>query len=244
MKYFSIALVLCFLYFFSTLKAQTSLNNIAVLNPDPHGILELAGLSGVAKLIVDGEGIEIKDSLQLPAGRHKIKLIAVSGYEGKTINTTIHAGKKTTINASLEKKTSGKALLKSIIVPGLGQAYQEKHTRGWLYPALFVTGVAGSFAILNSYNTAVDDYNSIRDQYAAAYSNDKINSLREEMYKAYDRVESKENIRDLVFITTGIVWLVNAFDTILLPPKFKKNISISIKSTPNKIVLCHSFPLR
>jgi hypothetical protein len=188
-----------------------------------RGVLSISGLSSNSKISIDGYDVRLEDNTaRLPIGRHSV-VISQSGYEKKAQAIRIQSGKKVTISGSLNRKTTGKALFRSLFIPGLGQAYQEKNTRKWIYPVVFLGTAAASYAMLNTYNTAVDDYNSIKEQYETAFSINDINSYREEMYSAYDDVETKEQTRNVMFMAVGAVWLWNVLDALILPPGYKIN---------------------
>ena len=125
---------------------------------------------------------------------------------------------------------------RSILLPGWGQAYQEKSVQTWLYPILVAGGIGGSYLMVNNYNTAVDDYNKTRDEYLAAFSDEDINRTRAAMDKAYDDVESKESTRNIMFIATGAIWLWNVLDTMILPTGYKNNVKLSANSYKNKVL--------
>ena len=200
------------------------------------GHLILSDLTSGSSVLIDGRKTEPGASeFKVPIGVHTVE-IENSGYDSKTLNYIAQENQSKTFNGTLSRKTNGNALWRSILLPGWGQAYQEKSVQSWLYPILVVGGLGGSYLMINNYNTAVDDYNKAREEYLTAFSEADINTTREAMDKAYDDVESSESTRNIMFIATGAIWLWNVLDTMILPPSYKSNIKLSAKSEKNKVL--------
>ncbi|MFC2088079.1 DUF5683 domain-containing protein, partial [Calditrichota bacterium] len=170
-----------------------------------------------------------------PIGVHTVEILK-SGYEEKIFNYISHENESQSFDAILVRKSNTNALWRSLILPGWGQHYQEKSTQTWLYPILFVGSAVGSYLMIDSYNTAVKNYDEARVIYHAAYNESDINSSWAAMEKAYDEVESKESTRNIMFIATGAIWLWNVLDTIILPPGYKNKMTLSATSVDNKIL--------
>jgi hypothetical protein len=178
--------------------------------------------------------------IYLSVGEHQIRVVR-SGYESKTSTLKVKAKDTNYYYAGLKRKTKSGAFLRSFIVPGLGQSYQEKNIRKWLYPALFVGTAAASYAMLNTYNTSVDDYNGIKEQYETAFSINDINTYKEQMYSAYDDVESNEQARNIMFAAVGAIWLWNVVDALILPPEFRSNLKLTGNSMHQQLQFGMSF---
>jgi len=196
-----------------------------------RGLVELLGLTPGASVFIDGKKTNgnVK-RFKLPVGEHTI-LLKRSGYKTSKSSVIIKPDKTETLNAALQPKGRGAAVLRSLFIPGLGQAYQEKSARTVIYPLIFAGAAAGSYFIgVKGYDKAVDDYNMAREQYKKAFNPGDINSLREEMHQAYDNIGSKETTRNALFAATAAIWLWNVIDAMILPPGYKTDLSLSAKS--------------
>ncbi len=200
------------------------------------GHLILNNLTPGSEVFIDGRKTDQgANEFKVPIGVHNVE-IERSGYESKTYNYISQENKSKSVNGILSRKTNGNALWRSILLPGWGQAYQEKSVQTWLYPILVAGGMGGSYLMVNNYNTAVDDYDKARELYLEAFSDEDINRTRTTMDKAYDDVESAENTRNIMFIATGAIWLWNVLDTVILPPGYKNKMALSARSEDNKIL--------
>lgn len=209
------------------------------------GLARLSAVPAGAHIFVDGRKQTGEQSeFRLPVGRHEIK-IKRSGYLGRSFAVDIKADRTATINGALRRKTRGTALLRSLFIPGLGQAYQEKGGRAIVYPLLFAGAAAGSYFIgVKGHEKAVDDYNAARQAYLTAFDPADINSSRETMHRAYDDVSSAENTRNALFIAAGAIWLWNVIDAAILPPGYEKHLHLSAAGSSAGIGMQVSFGLR
>ena len=197
-----------------------------------RGTVVLRGVPPKVQVFIDGKKYsDGQREFKLTIGNHEIN-VKRSGYEARHMIVFVEPNKTLTVDGALNPKTRGGAVLRSLMIPGLGQAYQEKTGRAVLYPLLFVGAAASSYFVgVKGYNQAVDDYNAAREAYLSAFALDQINARREEMYQAYDEVVKKENVRNALFITTGAIWLWNVIDVLILPPGYDKHMRLS--AAPN-----------
>ncbi len=200
------------------------------------GQLLLSDLTPGSVVSIDGRKTEPGvNEFSIPIGIHLIQ-IEKSGYEGKTYNYISQQDQSKSFDGVLSRKSNISALWRSVIFPGWGQSYQEKSIQSWLYPVLVAGGLIGSYLAVNNYNEAVDDYDIDRKFYLRAFSEEDIKRTRAAMDKSFDEVESKESTRDILFITTGAIWLWNILDTVILTPEYKNKMSLSTKSGDNKFL--------
>lgn len=113
------------------------------------------------------------------------------------------------------RKSTGKALLYSLIRPGRGQYYQGKSMRGLFFSTISV--LAGYIALdqNNQYKKKVDDYDICLEEY---YSARTINERREYMRTASilrEDVEDARKNRNLSLYILAGIWGVNVLDTLL-----------------------------
>ena len=177
-----------------------------------------------------------KKEIILPTGDYSFEIYK-PGFESKNFDIIVEYNKTNNLNVGLQEKTKGKAFTRSLFLPGWGQAYQGKTTRAWLYPVVFAGSGLGAIYFTLQYNTAVTDYNEIRDQYLSAVEEDEIDRLRGEMDVKYDEVNSLETTRNIFYMTTAAVWLWNVLDTVILPPAWGTQTRISAKSVNDGVMV-------
>lgn len=176
------------------------------------------------------------NKIMLPAGWHTIK-ISNPGFESKKIKVKLDANESKTVDLSLLPKTKNKAVLFSAVLPGLGQYYQEKYIRSWVYGLSFLSAIGGSITYTLQYNKAVNDYNDVRQLYEDAIDDEEIEKLRNEMNALYDDVNSYETTRNIFYGITAAVWLWNMIDVYYLAPAWKQKMNISYIMDRDKILL-------
>lgn len=191
------------------------------------GKLKFSGDYNDTELSLGGNAIKIsKSEYDLPVGNYSFN-ISRPGFNSREFTINILKNKTTGYNVNLDPKTKSAAFLRSMVLPGWGQAYQDKTTRSWVYSVLFVGSGAGAIGFTLKYNQAVNDYNDIHDKYLAAVEDNEINSLRNDLQDAYDTVESTENIRNIFYASTALIWVWNLIDVLVLPPSWAKSVHIS-----------------
>ncbi len=139
---------------------------------------------------------------------------------------------------SVSPKTTKGAVLRSALVPGLGQHYSGCNKRSIIYPALEILMIGGIVWANSQYNTSIDDYDVIKIDYLNSVSDNQINSNRDLMLSTYDDIESYENQRNYFIIAAVGVWIVNILDAAFFEPKLESNNSMgNVKNSEPKICL-------
>ena len=191
------------------------------------GKLKFSGDYNNAKLSFGKRTIQInKSEYDLPIGSYSFKILK-PGYLNKKFSVNIQNNKITNYNVFLIPKTKNAAILRSGLVPGWGQSYQDKKTRSYLYSISFFACGVGSIVYTQKYNDAVTDYNKINDQYLSAVEDTDINFFRKELKDTFNSVESYENIRNTLYVTTTLIWIWNIVDILILPPPWTKKMYVS-----------------
>ncbi len=192
-----------------------------------QGLLKLGGLRPDAKLSINGKTINADSAeILMPAGRYNIRM-SKSGYQTFAAKIDLLPDQIQNVDMALMPKKKWSACWRSALLPGWGQAYQEKSIRTRLYP-LAIAGLATvSFFITVDYNDKISEYNQTREIYTSAFDANDIKQLRREMDDNYDQVEKAERTRNLLYLATGVVWLWNILDTVILPPAWQANYTMS-----------------
>ncbi len=131
----------------------------------------------------------------------------------------------------LKKHSPGGAVLRSAILPGLGQAYNKKY---WKIPIIYVGVVALGYSI--DYN--IRNYNTFRDAYIARTDNDP-NTVDKE-YEIFSEEQLLKIIdyyrRNLDFSIVGatLLYIANIIDANVDAHLFNFNLSddLSLNAQP------------
>ena len=202
-----------------------------------QGTIRFSSYPNGAELTVNNEKYEMKKSkIKLPVGFSNDIKISCPGYlDKKWKDVEVVADRTLMFDASLEKKTRGFALTRSVFVPGWGQGYQGKEIRAWLYGLSFFGTLGGGLYFTKEYNDAVIDYNEARNQYEQAADVEDIEKFRTEMTAQYDNINELEKKRNNLYIAAGAVWLWNIIDVLFLPPAWEGKVKASAYMNKDKV---------
>jgi hypothetical protein len=119
------------------------------------------------------------------------------------------------------------ALIRSLLIPGLGQAQKGQYTRAAVYAG---TAVLSGFSLLLShvyYNEAVDKYEAQRSIYlsygdslsaGSVVSIEEIRSTYEQMNSEYNSAENRLKWRNTFLIAFAATYAVNIVDVLISKP--------------------------
>ncbi len=219
-----------------TLK-EGETKNIGAKMIKQKGAISFGKIPAGSFLTVNNKKYKInKKELSLPVGDYDFK-ISKPGYVDQSVTLTVKAGKTRVLNAPLKPKTTGGAVLRSIFVPGLGQGYQDKTVRAWLYGLGFFGGLSGAVAYTKMYNDAIADYNDMQQQYDEAMDKDEIQRLGQEMESAYEEVNAAEQTRNIFYGATAAVYLWNIIDAAFLSPAWHNKTRFSAMPVRDGVML-------
>lgn len=206
--------------------------------PYKTGRLKIVGQPKGSTILLNGRVIDFpEEGRDLPIANYEV-IVKRSGYHRKKASIQIQADKILTLNGSLKPKTNSGAVMRSLFLPGLGQWYQEKKARTFLYPAFFIGAAAGSYYFrVVQYNESVDNYHAIRTAYQSSFSESQITALRAQMYDAYDDIQSAKDLGIYLIMATGGVWLLNVLDALILPPRYERAWAISLDEEKDRLCL-------
>jgi len=161
---------------------------------------------------------------EVDQGNYKMKFSAL-GYEDLTKNYRVSLGEQVRQEINLTSKTRGKAFVRSLIFPGMGQFYSADQNHGGrrfaglFYSAGAIVCVAGTGYLWNEFITAKTDYDDAKNVYLQATELSEIEDTRLIMK---DKHLTSNNARSAAIAITGItagLWLWNSIDAMLFFPK-------------------------
>jgi len=118
------------------------------------------------------------------------------------------------------------ALVRSMFLPGAGQAYKEQHVRAAVFAGLAVASAAGIVASQVHYNQSVDIYNASKRNYlglleeqegGAVISWEDLDNYYTTMMEGWDAAEDRLVWRNFFLVTFITVYAVNIIDVIVSP---------------------------
>ena len=197
------------------------------------GFLTFGRLPEKTRIFADNEfiGDSSLGKCALPIGQYKIEL-KKSGYE-ITSPRIINIQKDQEIDLSMFQftpKSSVKAGLKSMMLPGLGQIYSEKYFRGSFIILTEVCALGTGVYFYLQYNEQNTNYNSKFTQYNQASSIAEKNALKLELNDIQNDMSTSKFNRVAGFIVFVSVYAFNILDSFLWGGNRKVNLNTSIKS--------------
>ncbi|MBN2423716.1 MAG: PEGA domain-containing protein [Calditrichaceae bacterium] len=195
-----------------------------------------------ALINIDGKKYLNKNEFHLSSESH-LFLFEKTGYESYRKHLYFKSGDRQ-LEISLEKKSISGAFIRSAVLPGWGQAYQDKHNKQYIFPLLFASTSIGTALSIINYNNSVDIYNSAKFNYQYSFKESDVNFYRNQMEESYNDLENAELMRKFFIISTISVWLWNVIDTIIVPPKWQDEILISTNLQNNRISTEFKFSIR
>jgi hypothetical protein len=154
-------------------------------------------------------------------GSYRIRA-AKPGYEKWEANYVFNGRGDDKLSIKLTPKSRYKALWRSMLVPGWGQAYSDHKTRGAII-GLMQLGAGGVLIYQHSkYTEALNDYNTALKNFQANQKNQEgqadliaqVRARQADLNNAYDT-------RQRWLILTGLIYAYNLADALLFFPSYR-----------------------
>ena len=160
------------------------------------------------------------------------------GYEKYHMRFEVAMGDYPEFDVDLKAKRPGKALFKSLLIPGRGQIYssdQDHRSRfvmGLTYFATTMALASGSGYLWNEYFAAKDVYETAQVDYQNAVDIIDIGSTQSIMSDKHTIMSDKHSTAVLVTGITAGLWLYNTIDAFLFFPAEYKVKRFSLRAEP------------
>jgi hypothetical protein len=160
--------------------------------------LEVQGPAGAA-ILVDREPagtLPLERPLQVAPGTHTVR-ITMAGYHSQVHR--IEAGgdeQMVRVEATLEPKSPGGAVLRSLLLPGLGQRYEDHPRLGWTLVAAHLGGLAAALGGEIWFQMEEDDFDAARARYERALTPGDAAAVQREVENAHDAMGGAETLRN------------------------------------------------
>jgi len=152
------------------------------------------------------------------------------GYEDYKTRLMLDPARPQQISVELSPKTGFKAALRSMIIPGWGQRYADRKTKGFVFSVLFV---GASLALLDNaskFQDREDEYLARLGEYDAAVgrgaSIDELTRYHATLVEAQQQAYDAEDDRRIVAGVVAGVWGLNVLDALLFAPRERATFSI------------------
>lgn len=183
------------------------------------------------EVLVDGRSVgRTWTTLTVQTGPHKVEVVSESDRWNSEV--TVPVEDVLVINAEFGRtlravKSRSRAVWYSLLIPGGGQHYRNRHPKGWM----FTTGaaLAGGYAFLSEMQArgAIDEYETAHDEYLAADTQLDIDAAYAVMQDKWDEASSQTKQRDLGLYALGGVWLLNVIDAALGWPLAESGVTLN-----------------
>lgn len=148
------------------------------------------------------------------------------GYEDYNTRVTIDPALPFELSVKLTPKTRFKATLRSMLIPGWGQRYTGRKTKGWLMTTLSAASVAAFFVTDIRLGNKEDDFFGLRTQ----YDSDKTFAGRQRLQPFLDKAQKDafdaENYRRAAIVTVASIWGLNVLDALFAFPARQSTLSV------------------
>lgn len=127
----------------------------------------------------------------------------------------VSAADEAGLSLGLRRKTRLDAMLRGVVFPGLGQAYNGRTNKAVV--AALAAGAAGAWVVheQDDYNRAAADFRKVRSRYENASSVAERTALLSEQQALFADVSDRESDRDLAVMLLAGVWGLSLLDTAL-----------------------------
>ena len=145
-------------------------------------------------------------------------------------------------------KTKGGAILRSIIVPGLGQIYGNYNKAGWAYLGTELLCVGLTATSINNYNAAQTEYNIALNNYRNAKTTENIAKYKRESTTAITSMDGANKMSLTFSVLAGLVWGASVIHSAMVAPNdlgydINKNVILAYDPKTQSTQLSFSFPI-
>lgn len=225
---------------FTTAMAQSPGPGLTVTTNPPGAEVEVAGA-----LVVRGMSpVTFSQGLQ---GDFDIK-IKKAGYETYKSSLFLSTANRAQLDVNLTAKTKFKAALRSVFIPGWGQAYANQKTKGVTFMILAAGSAAAYLLADKKFDDKRDEYDDYMDRYNSADTYAEKANLYPLLQNARQEAYDAENVRRITIGTTVAIWSLSVLDALLFFPEQKGSLLVDqIAFEPNllngggQIILSHNF---
>ena len=128
-------------------------------------------------------------------------------------------GAQAFLEASAAQKTKMGSLMRSTLLPGMGQFYSGRKLMGYVFLGSEIAAGALAYMSFSQYQTAQDDYVKYQTQYVASTDPDQITELKGLAQKALDDESAANDQITLMLYAVGAIHVSNMVHAFIRGPK-------------------------
>jgi hypothetical protein len=212
---------LCFVPGFTFAQVST-VSGLTVITTPPGAEVALKGEASISGL----SPITFTYSL---IGEYSLT-VKKYGYEGYKTRLMLDPARPQQISVELAPKTGFKAALRSMIIPGWGQRYTDRRTKGFVFSVLFFGAGLTLLDSENKFQDREDAYLARLSEYDAALARgasiDELTRYHAALVDAQQRAYDAEDNRRIAAGVVAGIWGLNVLDALLFAPKDRATFSI------------------
>jgi hypothetical protein len=142
------------------------------------------------------------------------------------------------LSIKMAPKTRSKALLRSALFPGWGQAYSDHNTRGFIISLMQLSAAGVLIYRQSQYNEALDDYNAALKNFRTNQTDQELQpALTAQLQARQADLDAAYTMRKRWIILTGLVYAYNLIDAFWFFPYHHKgavNVSVTLDRNPDQ----------
>jgi hypothetical protein len=151
------------------------------------------------------------------------------GYETYRTRVELGPSKQMEMDVRLSPKTRFKTAVRSLFIPGWGQRYADKRTKGYVFTFLAAAAGVGYLLADDEYDFRMDNYDQIREEFDSLSIAGNVEELRRVHPLLVAAQESAYDAESVRRVTIGIgvgIWALNLVDAIFFFPQQKGTFSV------------------
>ncbi len=158
------------------------------------------------------------------------------GYENWSTDYIFNGRGDDKLTIKLKPKTRAKAVMRSAVFPGWGQAYADQRTKGFLISLAQFSAVGFSVYENFRYNDALNDYRiALRRFQAQQNSQDEQGNLIAQVTATKADLDDAYERRKRWLIITGSIYLYNLIDAAFFFPSYQRgdvDVNVTLEPQP------------
>lgn len=160
-----------------------------------------------------------------------------TGYENWSTDYTFNGRGDDKLTIKLKPKTRAKAVMRSAVFPGWGQAYADQRPKGFLISLVQFSAIGFSIYQHSRYNEALNDYRAALNNFQAQQNSQdgqddliaQVTATKADLDDAYER-------RKRWLIITGSIYLYNLIDAAFFFPSYHRgalDVNVTLEPQPS-----------
>ncbi len=184
-----------------------------------RGTLFLHPMPKDATILMDGKRLKNlpENGLQLLPGEYYIQAHRI-GYEPFKAKAQIAPSKATSLAIQMTPKTRFRAALRSLVLPGWGQYYSDKHSRKMLFAFSEIVALSGVLTNHLLYESKLNEFHEALRDYQQAFDITTIETARRRIESSHKSLTHYHKLRSQWTTASIIIWAFNIAEASIFPP--------------------------